>query len=113
MIRLINNHGNIFEGCFNNHKMNGFCVSYLGNKGEIDIGTYSNNHRNGNWIKLEGETMKIIESGFYENGVLIKEIDKNRNILDTKNIFLDSSIIEIMKVTYSDLPKNEKFCTVF
>ena len=54
-MRCINCFGNIYEGRFQKGlKMNGFCISYLGHSGRIEVGWYKNDRRIGNWLSFDG-----------------------------------------------------------
>jgi len=55
-------------------KINGFCVSFIGSSNIIHIGWYLNSLKNGNWMAVNGNSFKVIESGWYENGMLIDEM---------------------------------------
>ena len=46
--------------------MHGFCISYLGNKNEIQAGWYKNNFKRGNFACAEGPSLKLIDSGWYQ-----------------------------------------------
>ena len=48
-------------------KMNGWCISFIGHKNEIQFGYYTNNMRNGDWMCLNATDMSIKENATFEN----------------------------------------------
>ena len=43
-------------------------MTFIGGKNEIHVGWYSKNLIEGNWMQLDGDNMRIKESGWYEEG---------------------------------------------
>ena len=68
-VRIINQHGNIFEG---NHdpdcSINGFCITYVGPTQEIKMGWYTNDDQHGNFMILNVPDMAIKFSGWFTDG---------------------------------------------
>jgi len=76
----VNYFGNIYEGNFTpNFKMNGFCVSFIGNANEIRIGWYKDNISHGNCMIINAQDLSLKESGWYEEGMRVGEM-KNHKI---------------------------------
>ena len=71
-------------------KLNGFCISFLGNKEEIQLGWFKNNFKRGNWACLNGLDMQVKESGWYSgyrSGGM--RDDKHSKKFDIEDIFYD------------------------
>ena len=72
------------------------------------MGWYKNNVRHGNWMAINGHDMKIIESGWFEDGVRIGDmkddhIYKNFTREDIFNEF--SKLDEMESIINSRLPE--------
>ena len=57
--------------------MNHFCISYFGLKNQICAGWYKNDLREGNWMKMKGTDLTIIESGWYSNNERVSDMKNN------------------------------------
>jgi len=57
--------------------MNGWYISFLGHNNNIHLGWYKNNIIHGNWMCLNGLDMSVISSGWYENGIRIKDMKED------------------------------------
>jgi len=89
-VRLVSQFGHVSEGNFtpNCHK-NGFCVTYVGYLPEIEIGWYLDDREEGNFMIIDGKTMKIKFSGFYSNGQWMSEMREHYKYkkFEVQNVF--------------------------
>ena len=93
-VRCINEFGSIYEGQINSDfQPDGFCVGFIGCTNEIHMGKYKDGKREGNWVALWGEDLRLVRSGWFEKGIKTREMDMDVYEKDpffhTRNTFLD------------------------
>ena len=97
-MRLVNQFGNIYEGSIDKSgRINGFGICYLGTKNLIDFGWYENSIVHGNWMRLNGEDLTIMnESGWYQDGIRVSKMKSHSKLKNftINNIFKEISFNE-------------------
>ena len=58
--------------------MNGFCIGFSGKYNEIEMGWYQNDVVHGNWMKIKGDDMSVIESGYYADDIRKDDMRNDR-----------------------------------
>jgi len=53
-------------------------VTFEGSANTISLGWYRDKKRNGNWMKIKGDDMSVIESGYYADDIRKDDMRNDR-----------------------------------
>ena len=78
--RCIHYDGSIYEGNIHSDlQLNGFCIIYSGRENVIGAGWYKNNLRHGNYMAVNGDSLNVIEQGYYANDKKVSAMKDYQN----------------------------------